>query len=170
MHSALFNLKRAYLQSLKVPRSKLKSFNITPARFDLLLALYRNPHHECFRADLVAALGTVKSNVYRLCDAVEKMGLAKADWEAWRIIKLTKEGVALVRKVLAACAELIGDLVDACAEPPAPADDPVERLVNALKKVRAALGDRVLFDVYAENFPQRLFALRVLPRAKKYFG
>jgi len=169
MHSALFNMKRVYLRSQRVPRRELKEYGLTPARFDILYALYVNKHHECFREDLIAVIGTVKSNIYRLCDALVELGLAKYDWEAWRIIKLTQEGIERVRRILIERKDLIEELVEPCAEPPEPAETKMERLINGLTKIRSALGDKHLFDIYDPKFPTRLWNIRVLPRAKKYF-
>lgn len=177
MHSVLFNMKRAYYRSLRVPRHALKEYGLTPARFDLLYALYKNAHHECFRADLVAVLGTVKSNVWRLCDAVEKLGFAKPDWEAWRIIKLTRAGIEVVERILFECGAMIDDLVQGIASAHArraarPKDKPWNkqaRFAAALTRVRAALDDKHLFDIYDDEYRERLWTLRIIPRAQKYF-
>jgi len=179
MHSVLFNLKRAYYRSLRVPREKLREYGLTPARFDVLHAIYKNAARECFRADLVAVIGTVKSNIWRLCDALEKLQLAKPDWECWRIIKLTPFGIAVIEEILAKYGDEIEEVVDACAEAyaqrdarkeKAPRPTKPERLRSALLRIRTALDDKHLFDIYADDYRKKLWEIRVIPRAQKYFG
>ncbi len=77
MTPLLFGTKRAYYATLRVTRRLLARFGLTPARFDLLCALLRTPHHFCYQSDLRKGLGVARSTVSRMVSSLQAIGLVE---------------------------------------------------------------------------------------------
>ena len=173
MESTFFHAKRAYYRALSFTRHTLAPFDITPARFDLLMAIKQ---HECgaFQSDLVAAIGTVKSNISRLCRVLHELGYItlgfdgteRRDGNLWSI---TERGEDLVARVFASTHEKVEAMSEKCALAPPPPENetPKNRLARVICAMRAALGDRCLFDVYNANLERRLEETLLFVRHKK---
>ena len=145
-------MKRAHHRSLAVQRKALKDYEITPARFDFLFVLY-NCKGGCFQMDLVAALGCVKSNVTRLRNALQELGLVTIDWDEALMVILTSRGRALVEEILFGTKNAIEEIVHKCAHA---IESTPAALISIFQGVRSALFDRMLFDIYNPNLHERL--------------
>ncbi len=77
MTPLFFGTKRAYYATLRVTRRLLARFGLTPARFDLLYALFRVPHHFCYQSDLRKALGVARSTISKMVTSLQGIGLVE---------------------------------------------------------------------------------------------
>jgi DNA-binding MarR family transcriptional regulator len=77
MDAVLFEMKKAHLAGTRFGRRMLKPFGgaLTPARFNMLLALYEKPMRQ---SDLWKLLGVVRSVVSEMLDALDVVGWVKA--------------------------------------------------------------------------------------------
>ena len=173
MHSTLFHLKHAHHRALAYSRKKLAPYKITPARFDFLFMLHAQ-NSGMYQSDLVVALGCVKSNVTRLRDALIELGYVAKRFFATAsrrgiVLDLTSAGRKLVKRILERTHDLVEEKTNACAlAPPAPENEtPKDGLTRVLRAVRAALGDRCLFDIYDPFIAQRLNETLILVRRKR---
>ena len=173
MDSIFFHIKLAHYRALAFARQKLAPFDITPARFDLLIAIKQ---HECgaFQTDLVAALGTVKSNISRLCRVLHELGYITLGFDGserreGNLWSITQRGEDLIARVFAATQEKVSEMSEKCAHAPPPEENeaPKQSLARVIRAVRTAFGDRCLFDAYDPNLEKRLEeTLIFVPRKK----
>jgi DNA-binding MarR family transcriptional regulator len=107
MNAQFFGLKRAFHATLRLTRAPLAKLGLTAARFDLLYAL---PHGrdrfqlKMRQSDLRGQLGVSRPTVSRMLASLEELGLVRRTRDAGdrrqRVIALTREGYALIRKAL----------------------------------------------------------------------
>lgn len=105
MDAVLFEMKKAHLAGNRFGRWMLKPFGeaLTPARFNILLALYEKPTRQC---DLWKLLGVVRSVVSEMLEAMEHLGWVKAIRAAdgrTRLISMTVLGRKLFDAAYAWC-------------------------------------------------------------------
>ena len=167
-------MKRAHHRALAAARKWLEPFDITPARFDFLYAVFQHAHlGGIFQTDMIAALGCVKSNVTRLRDALIELGYVYTSFDGSEerdgiLIKLTNEGYDLVKRILASTREHVEEKSEEIAlAPPAPENEtPKEGLVRVMRAVRTKLSDKCVFDIYDNNICTRLRETLIFVRKK----
>ena len=98
MDAVLFEMKKAHLAGARFSRTLLKPFGgkLTPARFNLMLALHGKPMRQ---NDLWKLLGVVRSVVSEMLDSLHKLKWVKAIRAAdgrTRLISLTRFGKTLM--------------------------------------------------------------------------
>jgi DNA-binding MarR family transcriptional regulator len=100
MHRILFSIKRADQTSRALQRKLLEGFGITPARFDLLVAI-ASKRGCVMQRDIHAMLGVRRSTAHRMILALEELGFITRTFQHRRLIwvNLTKAGVTLTRRV-----------------------------------------------------------------------
>jgi len=105
MDAVLFEMKKAHLAGARFGRFLLKPFGgkLTPARFNLMLALHGKPMRQ---SDLWKLLGVVRSVVSEMLDSLSKLKWVKAIRAAdgrTRLISLTRWGKTLFEAAFAYC-------------------------------------------------------------------
>jgi DNA-binding MarR family transcriptional regulator len=94
MDAIFFEMKRAYYATLNFSRPSLRTFGLTPARFDLIVAILKG-HHPT-QSFVRAKLGVARSTISRMLAAMEKAGLVRRERhpcdQRQRRIELTDEG------------------------------------------------------------------------------
>ncbi len=131
MHAILFSMKRAHHAALAMTRPMLRRVDLTPARFDMLFALFDEGLSRWGRraglsraigqARLRTILGVCRMTVSRMIRALEALGLVRR-WPVRRggrrlMVQLTERGDEKVRRV-------VRDLLD-----PGPVDLAIDSLV-----------------------------------------
>ena len=111
MDAILFEMKKAHLAGARFGRLLLKPFGkkLTPARFNLMLALHGKPMRQ---SDLWKLLGVVRSVVSEMLDSLKKLKWVKAIRAAdgrTRLISLTRFGRWLIDLAFKRCI-LSGDM------------------------------------------------------------
>jgi DNA-binding MarR family transcriptional regulator len=176
MERIAFALKRAFQGSLRVLRTMLDPHGLTPARFDLLRAAAKAATYRgqdmgtgVYQSKLARELGVTRVTVCRMARSLEERGFIarRADLnrrERW--ITFTDAGAAaLLRAITDLGAEL--DLAAQRTLRAAVDDDgPRALLLESLRSVRSAVGDRALFDAPAD--PSTLG--RIFPRQGPRYG
>ena len=71
----VFGLKRAYQRSLRFVRETLKDRGITPARFDMLMAVW--PRGGVWQSQVRKMLGVTRATASEMMIALEKLGFVK---------------------------------------------------------------------------------------------
>jgi DNA-binding MarR family transcriptional regulator len=105
MDGVLFEMKKAHLAGARFGRVLLKPFGkaLTPARFNMMLALYERPMRQ---NDLWKLLGVVRSVVSEMLDSLSELNWVKAIRAAdgrTRLISLTRFGRKLFESAHAHC-------------------------------------------------------------------
>ncbi len=105
MDGVLFEMKKAHLAGARFGRLLLKPFgrSLTPARFNLMYALYEKPMRQ---NDLWKLLGVVRSVVSEMLDSLGELKWVKAIRAAdgrTRLISLTRFGRKLFELAFAHC-------------------------------------------------------------------
>lgn len=105
MDGVLFEMKKAHLAGARFGRFLLKPFGgkLTPARFNLMLALHGKPMRQ---SDLWKLLGVVRSVVSEMLDSLNELGWVKAIRAAdgrTRLISLTRFGRELIDTAYKVC-------------------------------------------------------------------
>lgn len=111
MHALHFRLKRAFQSTLRVARTALIRYGLTPARFDLLYAI-QGEHHprelrdppSLWQSALRRVLGVTAPTVSRMLRSLEDLGLVRR-WRdgrdtRQRVVALTRKGYALLRATM----------------------------------------------------------------------
>ncbi len=141
MDGVLFEMKKAHLAGARFGRLLLKPFGraLTPARFNLMLALYEKPMRQ---SDLWKLLGVVRSVVSEMLDSLHELKWVKAIRAAdgrTRLISLTRFGRTLFEVAFKHCI-LSGDMpleVDRALAGPREREKPrTERYKGALIATR----------------------------------
>jgi DNA-binding MarR family transcriptional regulator len=100
-------LRRAQIAVFEDFARRFAALELTPAQFSTLVAIQANPGRR--QSDIAAALGVQRPNFVALMDELERRGLAErlrsgSDRRA-NALKLTRAGLALLDRALAAQAE-----------------------------------------------------------------
>jgi len=146
MNSTFFSCKRAHHSCLRVSRCLLGR-DLTPARFDMLYILdVLDPHrYGFFQRELCTLLGVTAPTVSRMLTSLEELGYIRRelDWEDGRrrVITLTPEGRALLRRLVAQIRGMDELLVDAALCPPRSWSDAATWTESALRRRRSSLRD-----------------------------
>jgi DNA-binding MarR family transcriptional regulator len=109
MHAIFFGLKRAYHGALRISRDALCAERLTPARFDLMVALDFGTWRErrlrpigIWQSKLRRILGVAASTLSRMLGSLEKLGLVERTRvehdTRQRFVRLTDEGFRRVRR------------------------------------------------------------------------
>ena len=104
MHPVMFACKRAYYATLRLTREPLKAMGLTPARFDLMYAVYVCDDWPPLQSDLRRTLGVCASVVSRMLKSLEALGYITKErplhdarqWQVW----LTEEGRACIKRAI----------------------------------------------------------------------
>ncbi len=100
MHALLFSLKRAFHSSLRLTRSPLAAYALTPARFDLMAVIEQNGMRLARQSDVWRALGVSRTTVSRMVASLEEIGLVACERDCsdrrQRVVRLTAEGLRAV--------------------------------------------------------------------------
>ncbi len=159
MHAIFFGLKRAYHGALRVSRDALSAEQLTPARFDLMVALDVGTWRErllhpvgVWQSKLRRILGVAASTLSRMLRSLEELGLierTRVDYDTrQRFVRLTDEGFRRVRRakrrfIDTGCAELAVD--SALGRPwysEASCLEEISDFESGLQRVRDSYGDR----------------------------
>ncbi len=114
MHAILFTMKRAHHAGLRLSRPLMRRVGLTPARFDMLFALFdeglsawgrrRGFSRGVLQARLSKALGVCRMTVSRMVRSLEDLGLVHRDalrpGSRRRMVRLTERGDAKVRRLV----------------------------------------------------------------------
>ena len=77
MHFIAFRLKRAHYASLRIAREIAGRCGLTPARFDLLYAVWEGCGHSLSQMKLRRTLGVARSTVSRMLKSLEQLGIVR---------------------------------------------------------------------------------------------
>ena len=119
MDDVFFGVKRAHLAVNWWARLKLKEFEVTPARFDLMRLIYERHDFQWVQSELRARLGVARATISRMLKSLEKLGWIERKPNAWdrrtRDCVLTYEGRRIVASVMSALIwpKVIAKIVDA---------------------------------------------------------
>ncbi len=113
MHAIFFGLKRAHHATLRFARPVLAKVRLTPARFDLLYALFGDPARPrrlfptppyVTQASLSGKLGVCRMTVSRMVRSLEELGLLhrqpRGRGGRRLLLQLTPRGEKKVRRIL----------------------------------------------------------------------
>lgn len=104
MHAVALAVKRAHLRTVINLGRCARRFGITPARYDLLYAIWW--HHVQYQRDLWSMLDVSRATVSRMVIALEKLGLVRRGphrGRASRTIALTAEGRDVIEEAFRGC-------------------------------------------------------------------
>jgi DNA-binding MarR family transcriptional regulator len=158
MHAIFFGLKRAYYGALRVSRDALSSEQLTPARFDVLVALdvatWRARQFApsgLWQSRLRRILGVAASTLSRMLRSLEQLHLIERTRVGrdtrQRFVRLSDEGFRRVRRVKrvfvdSGCAQLA---VESALGRPWYSESSclveIDRLESSLKRVRHSYRD-----------------------------
>ncbi len=150
MHAILFSLKRAHHASLTVSRELLRPFGLTPARFDMLCAVFK--HFGIAQKDLANALGVKPPTVSRMVKSLVALDLVEisgADDERIRYVHLSDGGEVLLKRAIRAilgsgAAALVGRVASSWSHAERTARKHLQRFERHLRWVRYAFGDNAI--------------------------
>jgi DNA-binding MarR family transcriptional regulator len=104
MHAVAFSLKRAHLRSIHVTQQCVRRFGITPARYDMLYAIFNgDAARQC---DLWRLFHVSRTTVSRMLGSLEELGLVRRSppgGSASRLVYLTDEGRDLMVVAIRGC-------------------------------------------------------------------
>jgi DNA-binding MarR family transcriptional regulator len=146
MHPTLFSLKRGHLTSLRYSRKILRPHEpLTPARYDLMIAVARAPGARVLQRNLISDLGLHPSTVSKMLTRMEELGLVQRSIDERdgrrRVVTLASQGVLLLQ---AATAFSVGDIevvVDSAVAPCRLDSVEVHRLNRVLRRYAWNLRD-----------------------------
>jgi DNA-binding MarR family transcriptional regulator len=158
MHAIFFGLKRAYYGALRISRDALSAEHLTPARFDVLVALdvatwsaRQFAPSGLWQSRLRRTLGIAASTLSRMLRSLEQLHLIERTRVGYdtrqRFVRLTDEGFRRVRRVKrvfvdSGCAQLA---VESALGRPWYSESSclveIDRLESRLKRVRDTYGD-----------------------------
>ncbi len=100
MDPVFFTIKRAYYATLRLTRRALRAIGLTPARYDLLDALYRlGTGCVHLQSHLRRGLGVARSTISRMMRSLEQLGLVTRRRDGRDcVVALTPEGRRRVRR------------------------------------------------------------------------
>lgn len=161
MNNVFFSLKRAHQASLKVSRSALLPFGLTPARFDLLCAVLKM--QDISQVDLARILGVSAPTVSRMVQSLASLDLVEKGWaydHRIRTVSLTTKGLNVLNRALRSVAGSgFADLAERIATSWSHSGRRVEtharRVLRHLRWIRYAFGDTAIrFRSYAQPFDE----------------
>ena len=98
MHRMIFGLKRTFHVSLRAVRKALLHVGVTPARFDMLMAVW--PREGLWQSSVRRILGAGRANASRMMIALEKLRLVTRrrdpDDKRQKQVRLTDLGAVLL--------------------------------------------------------------------------
>ena len=103
MHAVCFALKRAYQGSLSEMGPTFAKVELTPARFDLLYAVFQSMRGKIWQSRLRRVLGVTAPTVSRMVRSLERLGFVER--KRWpgdsrqRNVSLTEKACACIRRV-----------------------------------------------------------------------
>jgi len=106
MHFTYFSVKRLFLCAMhKVQIPMLRRVGLTPARFDVLYMLYREPAWSCDgtrQRDLWKALGVSRATICKMVTLLERLGfVTRRRWTHKRVyVAMTALGRAVMWRAL----------------------------------------------------------------------
>ncbi len=151
MEKIIFGSKQFYLGTIRLTRRWLTPFGLTPARFNMLVAIATGGHRGLAQHDLLGLLGVTSATISRMLRSLEEIGLIvrkphpRNPQRRW--INVTAGGIYRLR---AAIDEVVdsGELAFAVAEilNPQPgkratAEAAIKEMNILLTRARAALND-----------------------------
>ncbi len=102
MDQVFFSLKRAHHAALNFARPILRQFELTPARFDIIVAITIDPTQSGVRR----LLGLARATISEMLGRLEELGLVTREkLGRTRGIALTAKGRALFHSAYRACVE-----------------------------------------------------------------
>ena len=103
MHQLLFSLKRTHLRALALQRHAIRTFPLTPARFDMLFAMRKHAGPDFKQSDLRRLLGINSATTSRMAISLEKLGFLEREIYPYDrrqlLIRLTEEGARVLAAV-----------------------------------------------------------------------
>ena len=101
MDAIFFGLKRAFHGTLRVMRHPLACYELTSARFDLMLAIYRTHMRRMLQSDVRRMLGVTAPTVSRMVKSLVKLGFLRQDRDVddgrERMLVITRRGMERIR-------------------------------------------------------------------------
>jgi DNA-binding MarR family transcriptional regulator len=150
MHTVVNEMKRAYWRSHVMVAPVARRHGLTPARYDMLLAIAQSPGRVMLNSDLRERVGCTPGVVSRMVRALEELGLVECERDRREkgsfFVGITAAGVERLRGVIA---ELDAGGVELAIEtvvcenwwaPESREQDPRE-LATRLRRVRQRRGD-----------------------------
>ncbi len=149
MHKVLFGLKRAFQSALEWAKVVYAPIGLTPARFDMMHALYKDEYMA--QSALRGVLGVSGATISRMLKSLRKLGWVESfpdeDDRRRRFVALTERGEAVFK---GARRHVIGDgvgelAIESVIERTWPAKAPARAIVNLmipLGCIRRGFGDR----------------------------
>jgi DNA-binding MarR family transcriptional regulator len=130
MHRATFSVKRVHLRTVELLKPLAAMFKLTPARFDMLYALWTRwkKHLHTTQRDLQAILGVCAATVSRMAQSLEKLGLITREEFSMDRRKVL---VGFTRKGLARFESAYDELVDPRTEEGLPATPPTAYVIES---------------------------------------
>ena len=102
MDQLFFSLKRAHHAALAVARPMLRPFELTPARFDIIVAVTL----DSTQSGIGRLLGLTRSTISEMLTRLEQLGfIAREKLGRTRRVTLTAKGRAIFEKVQRACVD-----------------------------------------------------------------
>lgn len=104
MHAVAFSTKRAHLRNIEVLKGCVRRFGLTPARYDMLYAIWKN--RATWQADLWRLFDVSRTTVSRMLAALERLGLihrSPGSGRHSRMLHLTEKGKTLMREAFRGC-------------------------------------------------------------------
>jgi DNA-binding MarR family transcriptional regulator len=102
MHAIFFGLKRAHHGVLRITRGALAKLGLTPARFDLLYAVFKSGLRGAGQSAVRRVLGVSAPTVSRMLGSLEDLGMIRREVHPGDrrrlIVHLTKDGMRRIRR------------------------------------------------------------------------
>ncbi len=154
MHPLAFQLKRAHQRVVSFGQAMLRSFGLTPARFDLLFIVHERPNYAPTQTDLCRILGVTAATISKMVRSLEELGIVerfKCFDRRLNYVALSTKGLALVREVMD---EVFGSealekkFESAFGTPSIYMDLLVAKVVVEVEKISRTFGDTSTLDYY----------------------
>lgn len=152
MHRVFFSVKRVHLRIVEVSKTLVRSFDLTPARFDMMRIVLVHAPQGVSQGRIRALLGVSATTVSRMLVALEKLGfITRHQWEhdaRQLVVTLTELGRERVTNAMHALVErgaaerMARRGVDADAKAAVPR---LRVLHRALASMRRIYGDQAAF-------------------------
>lgn len=144
MHAAAFAIKRSHLRILHTSRACVRRFGLTPARYDMLYAIFTQ--QASLQRQLWQLFDVSRATVSRMLIALEKLGLVRRSSLAGsRLVRLTNAGEQLMAEAVLGCHRPMIRLFERLCAPRRRRRDrvvDVAHLEEWMSSVAAFFGDR----------------------------